>query len=105
MSVLNVIQNKRIEWSISDTFELMVTDDSNFTDGDTLKFEIAKNETSDMIISNTYELNNGEFNVVLSEADRKKIELGDYIYRIIITSANGSVKTEQSGDFIAKWGV
>lgn len=103
--MINVIHNKTIEWSVSDTFSLVVSDKAGFNEKDKLKFQISQSEDTEPIISNEYTLNGEVFDINLNSNDRSKLDLGYYIYRIIIIGADGSIVTQQSGDFIVKWGV
>lgn len=103
--MLTIINNKNISCSIEDSFLLPISNENGFEDGSTLRFDIADGENSVPIISNTYTLSNGMFNVTLDSTERKKLSIGNYIYRILIISANGTVVTEKSGDFTVKWGA
>ena len=49
--MINVIHNKTIEWSVSDTFSLDVSGETGFNEGDKLKFQISQSEDTEPIIS------------------------------------------------------
>lgn len=103
--MITITNNQNISYSVEDTFSLPISNDNGFEEGSTLRFDIADGENSTPIISNTYTLSNGMFNVTLNSTERKRLSIGNYIYRILIISATGSVTTEKSGDFIVKWGA
>ena len=103
--MLTVISNKNMIWSVSDTFSLPVTDANGFLVGDTLVFQIATNPSAMPIINNSYSLVGDKFMIELSSLDRAKLSMGEYIYRIIITSGDGSITTESSGEFKVVWGA
>lgn len=103
--MLTVIANKNIVWSVSDTFSLPITDVNGFSEGDTLIFQVATNTSAMPIINNSYSLVDGRFMIELSVSDRAKLPIGEYIYRIIVNSIDGSITTESSGEFKAVWGA
>ncbi len=100
-----IISGKDIQHSIEDTFLLPVTSESGFSGGDKLRFDITDNENNELLISKTFSLSGEAFDVVLTKDEKAKLKIGDYIYRIIITSASGTIITEVSGNFILTWGV
>jgi len=102
--MITIQANKHIIWSVKDTFTLEITSENPFELNDTLKFEVASSESASPIISNTYQLQDGKFYVTMDATDRARFNIGDYIYRLILTSG-GEVCTEASGDFLVRWGV
>ena len=102
----NIKCNSRIEYTKGDTFDLIVSADSIMDSGTQLRFVIAKDENSNPVVDNTYNLNsNGEFSLCFSEENKNAVQMGDYIYKIVLISAGGSIVTQQSGEFIVKWGA
>lgn len=103
-----IITNKRnIEYTKGDTFEITVwTDKENyFTPGMQLKLVIAESEQSDDLINKTFDIAEDlVFNLTLSDSEIEKLELGNYYYKLIVLK-NNTVVTQQSGDFIVKWGA
>lgn len=102
----DIIYDSRIEYTKDDTFELTVFADNEIDAGTKLRFIIAKSETQEPIIDILYEMNNqAEFGIFFSEDEKKKILIGDYLYKMILIGVDGSVITQLSGDFIVKWGA
>lgn len=95
---------EKISYTKDDTFELEVNSD-NFEAGDTCLFVIAEDENAEPVIRASFALANGSFTITLAESERDKLDLGNYIYKIVITSLSGEVITQKSGDFIVKWGA
>ena len=95
---------EKIAYTKGDTFELEVNGD-NFETGDTCLFVVAEYENAEPVISSTFEMIGESFKIALSEQERKRLELGSYIYKIVISSIRGEVLTQKSGDFIVKWGA
>lgn len=96
--------NGDIEYSVNDTFKIRVGMD--VVEEAYLDFIISENEESS-IINNRYRVNSdgSSFTVTLSDADKKKIPIGNYIYKIILNRADGSVITQKSGNLKVKWGA
>ena len=102
----NIICNSRIEYTQGDTFDLTVSADTAIDSGTQLRLVIAKDEKSNAVVDNTYNLNaNGDFTMFFSEENKKALIIGDYIYKLVLLSVDGSILTQKSGDFIVKWGV
>ncbi len=95
---------EKIAYTQGDTFELEVSSD-NFETGDTCLFVIAEDESAEPVIKATFSLQDGSFTITLTSSERGKLDLGNYIYKIVITSLNGEVITRKSGNFIVKWGA
>lgn len=105
--MIKVFDNSDIEYSVGDTFNLPVepSREDEFSVGMQLRFVVAESVQSTPIIDNTYNINeNLTFNVVLSEADIKRLSLGEYVYKII-TYKDNQIETEVSGFFTVKWGA
>lgn len=104
--MLQIINGTNIEYTKGDTFDIEVSSADGFESGSTLSLVIAKNEHSAPIIERDFVLiSSGIFPVTLSESDKEKLNIGDYIYKLTLKGANGTVYTQKSGDFIVKWGV
>ena len=95
---------KKIAYTKGDTFELEVNSD-NFESGDTCLFVVAENEGSEPLVKSTFSLLNGSFTLTLTSAEKNRLTLGNYIYKIVVTALDGTVVTTVSGDFIVKWGA
>ena len=104
--MIKIIDNKHLECSINDTFDLPVLPsyEGEFIDGMQLRFIVSENENEEPLIDKTYAIKDDmTFSVILGDSDKKKISLGEYIYKII-TIKNGVVSTEKSGILTVKWG-
>ena len=95
---------EKISYTKGDTFELEVSS-NNFEAGDTCLFVIAKDENAEPIISANFSLANNVFLITLTNAEKKRLQLGNYIYKIVVTALDGATVTTISGDFIVKWGA
>lgn len=95
---------EKIAYTQGDTFELEVSSDS-FEAGDTCLFVIAEDENAEPVVNSTFALSNGVFSLSLTSAEKKRLELGNYIYKIVVTALDGTVVTTIGGDFIVKWGA
>lgn len=96
-----------IEHSISDTFIFTVSPAANeaFDDYSILNFVVAKQENENPIIDKSFTLNEGQFIVTLTEEEKAKLPIGNYIYKMIIISNRGIVSTEKSGFLDVVWGA
>ena len=104
--MITILEDKTITYTKDDAFELTVELDGEINAEDRLKLVIAKDETSTPRIENTYALNEYEaFYMSFSNEDKKALDVGDYKYKIVLMKADGRVITQQSGDFIVKWGA
>lgn len=95
---------EKISYTKGDTFELEVNGD-NFETGDTCLFIVAEDENAEPVVKSTFKLTDGSFEIKFTESERGKLDLGNYIYKIVITAISGDVITQKSGDFIVKWGA
>lgn len=104
---MNKIKPTGIEHSISDTFIFTVSPASNetFDDNSILNFVVAKQENENPIIDKSFTINEGQFTITLTEEEKAKLPLGNYIYKMIVTSNNGIVSTEKSGFLDVIWGA
>lgn len=104
--MINIILGSTIEYTKDDDFNMKVESESELTTNDRLRFVIAKDETSEPVVDNSYFVNSDlTFILTLSSEDKERLLLGDYIYKLILISADGKVITQLSGDFIVKWGA
>lgn len=102
--MLTIVNGLDIEYTIGDTFRLAIGSEAGFSAGSKMRFQIAEN--TEAIISNEFNLNDdGEFVIELSEADKAKLAVNDYQYRITVIDVSGDVVTEKSGNFKVKWGA
>ena len=106
MIVINKVSDD-ISYTKDDTFRLMLTpeDEGFFEEGMQLRFVIAKTEESEYIIDKTININSDlYFDVTLTSNETSKLELADYIYKMILIK-NNTVVTRKSGHFEVKWGA
>lgn len=96
---------EKITYTAGDTFLMGVSSDDGFDEGAQLKLQIAENETAPLLIDATFTQVDGGFNVTLTSSEKRRLTLGDYIYKLVLVSASGDILTQKSGDFIVKWGV
>ena len=99
-----MIAGTTIEYSINDTIETNAAFDIPPAEGSTLRFIIAKGITAEPTISKTFAMNaDGAFTIKLTQSERNKLAIGNYIYKMIVIGIDGSIKTRISGDFIVTW--
>lgn len=103
--MLTIENGVNISYTLGDTFELKVNAKNGFTENSTLRFVIAQNQTAEPLIKNTYNIQDGAFYVTLSQTDKEKLEINDYIYKLTLIGADGTIVTQKSGDFFVKWGA
>ena len=100
------IKDSTIEYTKGDTLRLTISAKTSFIEGSTLRFVIARDETSNHLIDTTVSLNaDGCFVVELPKGERDKLEIDNYKYKCILISIDGIIITQKSGDFIVKWGA
>ena len=103
--MLIIINGTDIEYTKDDTFELYVTTKNGFNDGTNLKFIISENENVTPLIENQTNVLDGKFKVTLNAEEKAKLNLGDYIYKLVLISTDGKIITQKSGNFLVKWGA
>ncbi|MBO5060228.1 MAG: hypothetical protein J6C82_04875 [Clostridia bacterium] len=96
---------RHIKYTKGDTFELPVGTDGTYGEGTYLKFQIAKSEETDILIDHQETMSDNAFLVTLTDEEKAKLQLGEYIYRIQVFPINGGRYTQLSGDFSVVWGV
>lgn len=96
-----------IEHTKGDTFicEITKEDGSYFDDDCSLEFVIAKNFHRTPILKKSLSPVDGTFLISLSSTETEEFDLGDYIYKLVITLADKTVITQTSGKFKVKWGA
>ncbi len=102
--MLKVLENN-ISYTKGDTFELKVSSKTGFSDGSHLRFTVSENEAGEPLVERSYSLSGDAFLVTLTDEDKRRLEIGSYIYKISIVSVAGVIVTEASGDFLVKWGA
>ena len=103
---IKIICGSTIEYTKGDTFELAVTSDAALDEGSKLQLVIAKDETSNPVVDNTYTMDSdGSFFMRFTEDNIASLDIMPYLYKITLISLAGKVITQLSGDFIVKWGV
>ena len=104
--MLIITNGTNIEYTYGDTFEMTVTTEGGFDEGTQLTLVIAQGEQSEPLVSNRYDTDpDGGFTVRLSAEDKAKMPIGEYIYKLTVTDADGTVITHKSGYFTVKWGA
>jgi len=104
--MITIVNGNDIEYSKGDSFFLPIEAEGDvFDESAKIRLIIAKDDNSAAIVDNTYTYADSIFTVSLTEADKEKLTIGDYIYKLITTTADGTVTTEISGNFIVKWGA
>lgn len=100
------IKKSTIEYTKGDTFRLTISTETSFSEGSTLRFIIARDETSSYLIDTTVSLSSdGCFVIELTKSERDKLEIDNYKYKCVLISIDGIIITQKSGDFIVKWGA
>ena len=104
--MITITNGNDIEYSKGDSFFLPIEAVGDvFDENSKIRLIIAKDDSSAAIVDNTYTYADSIFAVSLTDADKEKLTIGDYIYKLITTTADGTVTTEISGNFIVKWGA
>lgn len=101
IAVLN--EGRIIKYTNGDSFELIVTADEA-DDNTMLRFIVSIDETSQPLIDEQFQYQNGKFIITLTDTERNSLEIGNYIFKILLISGSNKT-TELSGDFIVMWGV
>lgn len=97
-------KTENLIYPVGDTFAFSVEPKvGSFADGSTLELIISRDIDSEPLIDNTYSLAVTAFNVDLSESDRKKLTIGNYIYKFILKGIDGTVFTQLSGNLYVTW--
>ncbi|MFA7636784.1 MAG: hypothetical protein WCX81_03370 [Monoglobales bacterium] len=96
---------EKISYTANDSFFLTVESEEGFESGTQLKLNIAETEEGEMIIDKVFGLNGGLFEIILTDEEREKLSLGNYIYKIVILGGNGDVVTRKSGELEVRWGA
>ena len=96
---------EKITYTAGDTFLMEISSDDGFEEGAQLKLQIAESETADFLVDATFNQSNGGFEVTLTDREKEKLPIGDYIYKLVLVNVSGEIITQKSGDFIVKWGV
>lgn len=110
--MIKIIENQDknhpdIECSVGDTFSLTVYQekDGDFEAGMQLRFVIARTEHSENLIDKRIDINEDlTFTVTLTELEKAKLNIDNYLYKCIVYKNNKMV-TRTSGHFDVKWGA
>lgn len=103
--MLKISENSNISYTKGDTFRLRVGAKNGFLEGSSLRFTLSTDESAEPLIEKIYSLSGGIFLVTLTEAEKRRLELSNYIYKLSLISADGVTITQKSGDFLVKWGA
>ena len=87
-----------------DTFQIAVETDS-YEEGQTLQFQISESETAEPIINKIFSAEDAVFTVVLTENEKNRLSLENYLYRMTLLDTNGEKITTMSGNLTMKWGA
>lgn len=96
---------EKISYTAGDTFILNVSAAEGFEENSSLKFCIAKNEASEYVIDSDFSLTDGRFTIGLTDEEKSKLQIGDYIYKMTVVGGDGKIVTQKSGEFTVKWGA
>lgn len=96
---------EQISYTAGDSFLFCVGAEDGFAEGTRLYFQVAENESADYLINKTFALAGDGFEIVLTEEERKKLSIGNYIYKLVVVDAEDVVITRKSGELIVKWGA
>ena len=98
--------SKKIEYTRGDTFLIGIYPDNEetFPEGSVLDFIVAVETNKNPVISNTYNLKDGQFAIEFSKKDTQ-IPYGIYVYKMVLRMVDGSVITQQDGEFEVIWGA
>lgn len=96
---------EKITYTAGDSFEISVSSVDGFSNDVRLKFQVAKNESESLLIDAVFELDNDEFSVVLTDEEKEKLIIGDYVYKLVLVTKSGEIVTQKSGELIVKWGA
>lgn len=103
--MLRQIKNTtNLSYPIGDTFAMTVEANSGgFPEGTVLELVIAKSADNEPLIDSTYNLSDGTFYVKLSDGQKSKLTIGNYIYKFILKGIDGTVFTQLSGNLYVTW--
>ena len=96
----------RVEYTKGDTFLIKISpeDGDFFPDGMTLEFIVSDELSLYPKLGKVFELEDGVFYVSFSPEDMN-LELGDYVYKMILRTSDGIIATTKSGEFVVIWGA
>ncbi len=94
--------NTTILYSLGNTLKIPISDSDGRSGSATLEINSDPHEAA--VISQTVSVLNGEGVFELSEDEKKKLKIGNYVYRIIFTDTD-SITTEWSGIFAVIYGA
>lgn len=99
-------ESSMIEYTRGDTFLIRISpeDGDVFLDGSSLEFIVAEESSKKPIIQKVCDLTEGAFDVCFSNKDRE-ISYGNYIYKMVLRTVDGTIVTQKSGDFVVIWGA
>ena len=98
-------EGEQIAYTAGDTFSITVTAEDGFNTDSILVFQIAEDESSQSLINKEIGLDDGAFEITLTESEKEKLSLGNYVYKITIVDSSENIVTRKSGELIVKWGA
>ena len=102
--MVTIINGCDIAYTQGDTFEISLTLTNQTQTVVSVRFQIAQNDNDDIVINKTYSVSENTATITLEAADKEKLIIGDYIYRMSVVGDDNSVITQLSGNFKVKWG-
>lgn len=102
--MVTIINGCDIAYTQGDTFEISLTLTNQTQTVVSVRFQIAQNDNDDIVINKTYSVSENTATITLEAADKEKLTIGDYIYRMSVVGDDNSVITQLSGNFKVKWG-
>lgn len=96
-----------ISYTKDDTFKMTAYTEHEgyFKEGSKMRFVIAETEESSYIIDKTVNINDDlTFTLTLDDTEKAKLNIGDYIYKMILIE-NNTIVTQINGYFNVKWGA
>lgn len=100
-----IANNSDLLYAHGDDFSLDISI-GDYTDNiQKIRLQIAKNGVDDIIIDTNTTITNGNASFILSDVQKQKLELANYVYRISLIDSDGKIDTEKSGILKVKWGV
>ena len=96
---------EKITYTAGDTFEISVSSAEGFEEKSTLLFQVAKSENEEFLVNSAFDLINDEFIIILTDEEKGKLPIGEYIYKLVLINEKSEVVTQKSGELVVKWGA
>lgn len=102
--MVTIVNGCDISYTQGDAFEVTLTLTNQTQTAVSVRFQIAQNDTDDIIINKTYNVSENAATITLEAGDKEKLAIGDYIYRMSVIGDDNSIITQLSGNFKVMWG-